>query len=409
MSENSDYISFFKPFIGEEEISDVTEALRSGWLTTGKFAKQFEEDFAKYMGIDYGVALNSCTAALHLALEAIGLQEGDLVLVPTYTFAATAEVVRYFNAIPVLVDCLEEDFNMDMEHAAEILAKLAKGEEVCGVPKEHNGAKVIIPVHFGGQAVDIKRCLELKDKYNLKLIEDCAHCCPAHYKDENGDWKMVGSSADIACYSFYANKTITTGEGGMALTNNEEWADRMRVMSLHGISKDAWKRFSKEGSWYYEIAAPGFKYNMTDIAAAIGVNQLKRADDFYIRRKEIAELYSEELKDLSGVTLPISKEGVKHSWHLYVIRIDKDVVGISRNKFIDKLTEAEIGTSVHYTPLHMHPYYIENFNFKADDFPVALKLFEEVISLPIYPLMTDLEVIRVCDSIKTIASENLIL
>jgi len=403
MSENSNYISFFKPFIGEEEILDVTEALRSGWLTTGKFAKQFEDDFAKYMGSDYGVALNSCTAALHLALEAIGLQEGDLVLVPTYTFAATAEVVRYFKAIPVLVDCLEEDFNMNMEHAAGILAKLAKGEDVCGVPKEHNGAKVIIPVHFGGQAVDVKRCLELKEKYNLKLIEDCAHCCPAHYKDEKGDWKMIGSSADIACYSFYANKTITTGEGGMALTNNEEWADRMRVMSLHGISKDAWKRFSKEGSWYYEIAAPGFKYNMTDIAAAIGVNQLKRADDFYIRRKAIAELYSEQLQDLPGVTIPTSKKDVKHSWHLYVIRVDKDVVGISRNEFIDKLTEAEIGTSVHYTPLHMHPYYIENFNFKVDDFPVALKLFEEVISLPIYPLMSDSEVIKVCEVIKSIA------
>ena len=400
MTEKNNYISFFKPSIGEEEIRDVNECLRSGWLTTGKFAKHFESDFAEYMGRDFAVALNSCTAALHLALEAIGLQANDLVLVPTYTFAATAEVVRYFNAVPVLVDSREDDFNIDMEQAAETLKKITAGEAVAGVPKKHNGVKAIIPVHFGGHAVDIDRCIELCGEYDLKLIEDCAHCCPAYYRDENGAWKMVGASADIACYSFYANKTITTGEGGMALTDNREWADKMRIMSLHGISKDAWKRFSREGSWHYDITAPGFKYNMTDIAAAIGVNQLKKADFFHSERRRIATEFSKKLADIPGITLPLEQKDVKHSWHLYLIRVDEQICGISRNTFIEKLTEDGIGTSVHYIPLHMHSYYVENYGYKPEDFPVARKLYVQAISLPIYPGLSDKEIDRICEAVS---------
>ncbi len=398
----SDYISFFKPSIGDEEIRDVTECLKSGWLTTGKFAKQFETDFAEYMGAEFAVAVNSCTSALHLALEAVGLQERELVLVPTLTFAATAEVVRYFNAVPVLVDCNESDFCMNMDQVEDILAKLADGESVKGVPEDHKGVKAIIPVHYGGQAVDVAKCLDLCRQYDLKLIEDCAHCCPAYYKDDAGEWRMVGSSADIACYSFYANKTITTGEGGMATTNDEALADRMRVMSLHGISKDAWKRFSKEGSWYYEIVAPGYKYNMPDTAAAIGVNQLKKADIFHAERKRIAGEFTKCLSDIKGLVLPIERDDAKHSWHLYVIRINKEICGISRNDFIEKLTEAGISSSVHYTPLHMHPYYIEKFGYEADDFPVAAKLFEEIVSLPIYPGLTDEEIERICSVVKAL-------
>ena len=396
----NDYISFFKPTIGDEEIRDVTECLKSGWLTTGKFAKQFEADFAEYMGAKFAVAVNSCTSALHLALEAVGLQEGELVLVPTLTFAATAEVVRYFKAIPVLVDCNESDFCMNMNEAENILERISRGDSVPGVKLGHKGVKAIIPVHYGGQAVDMIKCLELCSQYNLKLVEDCAHCCPAYYRDADGEWKMVGSSADIACYSFYANKTITTGEGGMATTNDEELADRMRVMSLHGISKDAWNRFSKEGSWYYEIVAPGFKYNMPDTAAAIGVNQLKKADAFYEARKSVAAKLTAGLSGIAGITLPVEREDAKHSWHLYVIRIDANICEISRNELIDKLTEANIGSSVHYTPLHMHPYYTEKFDFKPSDFPVATKLFDEIVSLPIYPGLTDDEIARICKTIK---------
>ncbi len=404
MNDDSDFISFFKPCIGDEEIADVTECLMSGWLTTGRFAKQFETDFAGYMGGKFAVALNSCTAALHLALEAIGLKEGDLVLVPAYTFAATAEVVRYFNATPVLVDSRESDFNMDMGKARETVVRVLSGDDVVGVPERHNGFKAIIPVHFAGQAVDVPLCVELCREFGLKLIEDCAHCCPARYLDSDGSWKPVGSSADIACYSFYANKTITTGEGGMVLTDNEDWADRMRIMSLHGISKDAWKRFSKEGSWYYEIVSPGYKYNMSDVAAAIGVNQLKKSDSFHLARKRIASEFSERLSGMPGILLPMEREGVEHSWHLYIIRVEEHVCGISRNAFIERLRDAGIGASVHYMPLHMHPYYVEKYGYVPDSFPVARKLYEGAVSLPIYPGLSDQAIDKICTEIRKLAS-----
>ncbi|HAN22002.1 MAG TPA: hypothetical protein DCP51_10110 [Clostridiales bacterium] len=230
------FISFFRPSIGDEEINEVVDCLKSGWLTTAARTKKFEAEFSKYMGFSHAVAMNSCTAALHLALEAVGLKAGELVLVPTLTFATTAEVVRYFNAIPVLVDVREDDFCMNMEHAAQILSDIEAGKPVKGVPKRHKGVRAIIPVHYGGQVADVVSARRLCEKHGLFLIEDCAHCCPAYYQDGQGQWQMVGRSADIACFSFYANKTITTGEGGMALTESQEWADRMRVMCLHGIS-----------------------------------------------------------------------------------------------------------------------------------------------------------------------------
>jgi perosamine synthetase len=401
---SDNFISFFRPSLDSEEINEVTECLKSGWLTTAKRAKQFEADFAEYIGGKYAVALNSCTAALHLALDAVGLQENELVLVPSMTFAATAEVVRYFNAVPVLVDCNEDDLCMDMDHAAEILEKIQKGEAVKGVSDTANRkVRAIIPVHYGGQVADVIKCRELCDKYGLFLIEDCAHCCPSYYQ-EGDEWQMVGKSADIACFSFYANKTITTGEGGMAVTNNEEWADRMRVMSLHGISKDAWKRFSREGSWYYEIVAPGFKYNMTDIAAAIGIHQLKKANEFFEARKRVAAKFSARLAGVPGIITPVEKATRKHSWHLYIIRVDSPPSGLGRNEFIESLKEAEIGTSVHYIPLHFHPYYRDRYGFEENDFPVTAKLFSQIISLPIYPRLSDEQIDRICDAVEKIAT-----
>lgn len=398
-----EYISFFRPDIGQEEIDEVSECLRSGWLTTGGRCKRFESDFAAYIGRPHAVAVNSCTAALHLALEAVGLKEKEVVLVPTMTFAATAEVVRYFNAIPVLIDCHADDFCMDMDAAERTLEAIAAGKPVPGLPEKHGPVRAIVPVHYAGQAVDSVRCRKLADRYGLALVEDCAHCCPAYYRDAAGERKMVGTSADIACYSFYANKTITTGEGGMALTDNESWADRMRVMSLHGISKDAWKRFSKAGSWYYEIAAPGFKYNLTDVAAAIGIHQLKKANAFWERRQAIAKAYDALLRGVSGVITPIVKPGNEHSWHLYVIRVEEEKTGVGRDAFIDRLKEKEIGVGVHYMPLHLHPYYAQTFGLKPADMPVAAGIFKQIISLPIYPKMTDSEVERVADAVKAIA------
>lgn len=398
---NNEFINFFKPSIGQEEINEVVECLKSGWLTTGVRAKQFEADFAQYMGVKYAVAVNSCTAALHLALEAVGLQENELVLVPDLTFAATAEVVRYFNAIPVLVDSNEGDFCMNMTEAADILERIAAGKKVNGVPEGHGKVRAIIPMHYAGQAADLLSCRKLCDKYGLFMVEDCAHTCPGYYLDEEGNWRMTGSTGDIACYSFYANKTITTGEGGMAVTNSEEWANRMRVMSLHGISKDAWKRFDKSGSWYYEISAPGFKYNMPDTAAAIGIHQLKKSNMFWEKRKEVAAKLTEGLSGLSWLKVPTEMPDRKHSWLMYVIRLTATPPsGLSRNDFIEKLKEKGIGTSVHYMPLHMHPYYVEKYGFRKDDFPVARKLYEQMISLPFSPALTDEQISRICFAVK---------
>jgi perosamine synthetase len=442
-------IPFYKPSIGAEEIDEVVATLKSGWLTTGPKTKQFEREFADYLKHKHAVAVNSCTAALHLALEAIGLKAGQGVVVPTMTFAATAEVVRYFGARPILVDCRVEDFNLDVADAErKIQSALAAGQSVAA----------IIPVHYGGQIGDVAGVQALARRHKLKIVEDSAHCCPAYYrkaesrkqpgeiseaisrasarevtnrrlhrprKGESGKqpgevasqrlhgpgkaeigWLPVGTSADISCYSFYANKTITTGEGGMTCTENDEYADRMRIMSLHGISRDAWKRYTAEGSWYYEIIAPGFKYNMADIAAAIGIHQLRKADRFHRRRTELAGLYGESLKEVEEIILPQVQPNRIHSWHLYVIRLKLDRLKIDRARFITELTQRGVGTSVHWLPLHMHPYYRETYGYAPEDLPVACSLYPEIITLPIYPDMTGDDVAYVCDSIKDIVALN---
>src|SRR5712692_39120 len=285
MSRSNEFLPFHAPDIGEEETRSVMETLRSGWLTTGAKVKKLEEDFARYTGAPYAVAVNSGTAALHLALDAIGLKEGDEVIVPTMTFTATAEVVLYFKARPVLVDCEPDTLNID---ADQIEKKIT--------PK----TRAIIPVHFGGQPCNMARILEIAKKYDLKVIEDAAHALPASYRG-----KMIGTVGDITCFSFYVTKTVTTGEGGMATTGNAEWADRMRMMSLHGISKDAWKRYSNEGSWYYEVHYPGYKYNLTDIAAAIGIEQLKKCHRFWESRRRIDAAYHEGFADLPEIRTPL--------------------------------------------------------------------------------------------------------
>ncbi len=421
-------IPFYKPSIGEDEIQEVVDTLKSGWLTTGPRTKQFECEFAQYLQQKHAIAVNSCTAALHLALEAIGLKAGQGVIVPTMTFAATAEVVRYLGARPILADCRVEDFNLDVADADQrIRAVLAAGQSVAA----------IMPVHYGGQIGDVVGVQTLARRYRLKIIEDAAHCCPSYYRTTGGEsrkqkaenrneprtaegslstlnyqpstscWLPVGSGADISCYSFYANKTITTGEGGMACTENDEYAERMRIMSLHGISRDAWKRYTGEGSWYYEIIAPGFKYNLTDIAAAIGIHQLRKADLFLKRRSEIAVHYRESLKEVEEIMLPQQQPDRIHSWHLYVIRLKLDRLQIDRAQFIAQLQQRGIGTSVHWLPLHMHPYYRETYGYEPQDLPTACSLYPEIVTLPIYPDMSEGDVAYVCDSIKEILAVNL--
>lgn len=390
-------IPFFKASIGEEEIEEVAQTLRSGWLTTGVRTKQFEADFAAYIGQTHAVAVNSCTAALHLALEAIGLQAGEGVLVPTMTFAATAEVVRYFGAVPILVDCREADFNLDVADAeVRLQAELARGRRV----------RAIIPVHYGGQIGDVAGVTALAQRHGLKIIEDAAHCCPAHYRlGATEPWRSVGHAADITCFSFYANKCITTGEGGMACTQNAAYADRMRLLSLHGISRDAWKRFSAEGTWYYEILAPGYKYNLTDIASAIGLHQLKKSEAFHQARSARAAYYTERLRHLEELILPHVDSDRIHSWHLYPLRVRTGTVGIGRNELIVKLGEAGIGTSVHYIPLHMHPYYRDNFGYRPEDLPRMAAVYPELITLPLFAELTEAQQDHICATLESLIGQ----
>jgi len=392
-------IPFHRPNIEEAEISEVVETLRSGWLTTGPKAKRFEAEFAAYMGQKHAVALNSCTAALHLALEAIGLKRGQSVLVPTMTFAATAEVVRYFGAKPVLVDCRAADLNMDHGDAELRLTEAReRGEEVVAM----------LPVHYGGQIGDMPALAALAQKNGLHVIEDAAHCCPAYYRvDANAPWWPVGTQSAISCFSFYANKTITTGEGGMACTSNDAYADRMRVMSLHGISRDAWKRFTAEGSWYYEITAPGFKYNLTDIAAAIGLHQVRKADRLHQRRAAWAERYRELLADVEELVLPAVRPNRIHSWHLFPIRLRLEKLTIDRAQVIAELKLRGIGTSVHWLPLHMHPYYRDTYRYHPEDLPCAAAIYPELITLPLYPDLTGADVEYVCQSLRAIIAHRL--
>jgi dTDP-4-amino-4,6-dideoxygalactose transaminase len=380
------FLPFHIPDISEDDVQAVVETLRSGWLTTGRKVKQLEEDFSRYVGSQEAIAVNSGTAALHLALEAIGLKEGDEVLIPTMTFAATAEVVLYFKARPVLLDCRPDTLNLDPAQIEQAIT-----------PK----TRAIIPVHIGGQPCDMDRILEIAKGHKLWVIEDAAHALPAQYRG-----KMVGGIGDITCFSFYATKTITTGEGGIATTRNPEWAEHMRIMSLHGISKDAWKRYTAEGSWYYEILYPGFKYNLTDIAAALGVQQLKKCDSFWELRQRCARLYDEGFQEVPEITVPYVAQDVQHAWHLYVIQLNLKQLQIGRNEFIEFLNKENIATSVHFIPLHLHPYYRKAFGYRPENFPNASAAFQRIISLPIYPKMTEADVRDVIEAVSKIAHRN---
>jgi perosamine synthetase len=379
-------LPFHRADVGEEEVSEVVNVLRSGWLTSGPKVREFEREFAAMFGTEHAVAVNSCTAALHLALEAAGLQEGDEVLVPTMTFAATAEVVTYFKARPVLIDCVRDTLNLDTSRIEEAIT---------------SKTKAIIPVHFAGHPCELDEIQTIARRHNLHVIEDAAHALPARYHG-----KMIGGISETTCFSFYATKNITTGEGGMVTTNNAELAARIRMMSLHGLSRDAWNRYSGKGSWYYEIISPGFKYNLTDIAAALGLAQLKKCERFWKRREQYAALYHEGFRDLPEIICPRAASHVQHAWHLYVIQLELDRLRISRDEFIRQLQEAGVGCSVHFIPLHLHPYHRNTWGYLADDFPVASKAFQRIVSLPLYSKMTEDDVKRVIDTVRCLVEKS---
>jgi dTDP-4-amino-4,6-dideoxygalactose transaminase len=379
----TNFLPFHRALIDEAEINAVLDVLQSGWLTTGPRVKEFEESFARYTGSAHALALTSCTAALHLALTAIGIQEGDEVILPTMTFAASGEVVLYCRARPVLVDCLQGSFHMDPDQVERAIT---------------SRTRAILPVHYAGYPCDMDRVLDIARRHRLKVIEDAAHALPASYKG-----RPVGSLGDVTCFSFYATKTLTTGEGGMATTDNPEYAERMRVLSLHGISKDSWKRYTAEGSWRYDIMEAGFKYNFTDLQAAIGLAQLAKCDSMRDRRAAIASRYTRELDSLQAFETPTAPSDVEHAWHLYVLLVNPSALRIDRDRVIEELKARGIGTSVHFIPLHLHSLYRNRLGYAAGQFPNAEERFGRAISLPIFPGMDAADIDRVIDALHDIA------
>lgn len=381
-----DKIPFHKPFIDDNEIQEVVDTLKNGWLTTGPKTKLFEEKFREYVGAEYGLAANSWTAAAHLALEAMGLKDGDEVIVPALTFTACAEIVCYFKAIPIIVDIDEKTKNISVEEIKKHIT-----------PK----TKVIMAVHFGGEPCEMDEILEIAKINNLKVLEDAAHAFPAKYKG-----RMIGTLGDATCFSFYATKTLATGEGGMLCTNNPDIAKRALVMRLHGIDKDPWNRYSFEGDWYYEVIAPGYKYNITDIQSSLGLHQLKKADTMRLMRLSIAERYTNAFSAHHELILPYNSPENESAHHLYSLRVDESKLTISRAEFIKLLKEQGVLTSVHFIPLYRHPYYRDTFNLDAADFPASEKVFSQIISLPIWPGMTEEQVDKVINSVISILTAN---
>jgi dTDP-4-amino-4,6-dideoxygalactose transaminase len=383
MSRNTDFIPFARPTMGEEEERSIIRVLRSGWLTTGPEAAAFEREFAHFAGTSFALAVCSATAGLHLSLEALGLPHGSFVATTPYTFAASSEVIRYVGCHPFFIDIDEESYNIDCCLLEKAL-------------RENENITAILPVHIAGLPCNMNVLLELAKSFGIPVVEDAAHAFPVRSEDF-----FVGTRGDTGVYSFYANKTMTTGEGGMIVTDREDLAKRMRVMRLHGIDRDSWNRYtSAETGWEYRIVEAGYKYNMTDLAAALGRVQLKKAWHFLEQRRNIAKRYRQELSACDFLTLPLFRDD--HAWHLFIIRLAPSQLKISRDEFIALLNKRGIGVSVHYMPLHVMPYYQKLYGYKAGDFPTAYSNYKNSISLPIYPSLTNDEVSRIVDSIKEI-------
>ena len=398
-----DRIAFALPDIGNEEITAVVDCLKSGWITTGPRTRDFEAAFAARLGVKHAVAVNSCTAALHLALEAVGVRPGDEVLIPAMTFAATAEIVHYLGAKPVLMDCDAATLNMDATALRSLLAQqFDPGPD--GAINRVTGARVraIVPVHYAGRLCDMEALVATARQFGMAVVEDTAHAFPAH-----AGGRPAGTFGDAGAFSFYATKTITTAEGGMLVTNDDAIADRARIMSLHGISRDAWLRYTAQGTWFYEILEPGFKYNMTDLAAALGLVQLRRADEMHAVRRRYASLYTNAFRAIPEIQTPDdAPSSDMHAWHLYPIRLNLETLRISRAQFVEELSARGVGASVHFIPLHLHPYYRETYGYRPEDLPVATAEYERLISLPIYPKMTLGQVERVIDTVVEIVRLN---
>ncbi|MED3514933.1 DegT/DnrJ/EryC1/StrS family aminotransferase [Bacillus subtilis] len=377
------FLPYSLPLIGKEEIQEVTETLESGWLSKGPKVQQFEKEFAAFVGAKHAVAVNSCTAALFLALKAKGIGPGDEVITSPLTFSSTANTIIHTGATPVFADIDENTLNIDP-------VKL----EAAVTPR----TKAVVPVHFGGQSCDMDAILAIAQNHGLFVLEDAAHAVYTTYKQ-----RMIGSIGDATAFSFYATKNLATGEGGMLTTDDEELADKIRVLSLHGMSKAAWNRYSSNGSWYYEVESPGYKMNMFDLQAALGLHQLKRLDDMQKRREKIASRYQTAFQQIPGLITPFVHDDGRHAWHLYVLQVDEKKAGVTRNEMITALKdEYNIGTSVHFIPVHIHPYYQKQFRYKEADFPNAMNYYKRTLSLPLYPSMSEDDVHDVIEAVRDI-------
>ena len=394
------FLPFAVPDIGEEEIEAVVEVLRSGWITTGPQAQAFEREFAQAIGVPYAIAVNSCTAALHLALEAIGVGPGDEVLTSTITFTATAEVVEYLGARTRFLDVDQATLNLTPDGVRNAIQRLYVPRGGEWFARDTGGRlRALVPVHFGGQMCDMAELTVVAQEFGIAMVDDAAHAFPA-----SRDGIRVGQTGDATAFSFYATKTISTGEGGMLTTSNPAIAERARLMSLHGISRDAWKRYSAEGSWFYEVVQAGYKYNLTDIAAALGRVQLRRADAMTARRASIADRYAAAFEELAGIERPTSRPGIANAWHLYPIRLRLERLSIDRAQAIEELRALQIGVSVHFIPLHRQPFYANRYAYRPAAFPVAEREFPRLISLPIYSKMTDEDVDSVIHAVTAVVT-----
>lgn len=377
--EQKPFIPFSRPWIDETEIEAVSEVLASKWISTGARVREFERAFAEYIGVQHAIAVSSCTAALHLSLVVTGIGIGDEVITTPYTFTATAEAIRYVGAKPVFVDIKPDSLNIDVDRIVDAIT---------------SNTKALMPVHIAGLPCDMGALRDICKKHNLFLIDDAAHAVPAEYQGQ-----FIGTLSDLSAFSFYANKNITTGEGGMITTNNDAFAESLRTMRLHGIDKDAWSRQSKRSIWRYDITTEGYKYNMTDIQAAMGLCQLMKINKMHERRQNIIEIYNEELSKLPQISLPkCSENSNKHAWHLYMIQLDE----VDRDEFVEAMRDENIECSVHYIPLHLFEYYQKQYGYNVGDFPNAEQVFERVVSLPLHPALTESDVYIVINAIRSI-------
>lgn len=386
MNKRDEFLPYCRPYFDDDELNRVADVLKSGWWTKGSVTREFEKVFAEYVGAKYAVAVNSCTAAMHIALVAKGIGEGDEVISTPMTFCSTINTIVHTGAKPVLVDIDSKTGLIDVDKIEAAITEKTKA---------------IVPVHYAGQSCDMDKINAIAEKYGLFVLEDCAHALSTEYKG-----KKIGSMGNACAYSFYVTKNISTAEGGMLTTDDEELYEKASVLSLHGMSKNAWSRYGTKGDWKYEVCDPGFKYNLTDIAAALGIAQMNKLDEMQDIRTEYAEIYNKAFDKIDGITYLKDNGLGKNSAHLYVIQIDKNKFDIDRDTFIELLKEYNIGTSVHFIPICMHPYYINNFGYKKGDFPETEKMFEGIISLPLYPSMTREDVMYVIEAVWEIAREH---